>query len=281
MVKKFILFVLLFLVIPLYAYAANADTERSLRDIVPPVSVVKDIIEEKDKVYYNVFYEPNWVWQGARKGRWIETTGTIGYIHKNIQGYFASSQLKRMAQKDYIANFGSYLSFKNSYAHFEGAFGWNVSFMYNNQFLAEYGHKIIKNLYGQLGYTFRNYPNIGNYSNDTHLISPGLLYYFGDSYVTAFYGVSAIEGRGHGQLGTLKGNFALTNFLKLDASVSYGQWLYDIYGFEAAEELGYIVSTGFTLKLCEGVEFRAGYTNGMERPKFFKRGASFNLAIKF
>ncbi|MEW5758239.1 MAG: hypothetical protein AB1755_02020 [Candidatus Omnitrophota bacterium] len=276
MVKKFILSILLFLFMYLYLYAADTDTERRLREIVPPAVVVKDVIEEKDKVYYNVFYEPNRVLQGATKGRWIETTGTIGYGHKNIRGYFSSSQLKRIHQKDYIASMGAYLSFKDSYVHFEGGGGWNLSFIYKSQFLAEYGHKIIKNLYGQLGYTFKGYS-----SGNTHIVLPGLIYYFGDSYISGFYGTSAIEGRGLSFFGSLRGDFALTSFLKFDVGVSYGSRLYDIYGFDASEELGYIINTGFTLKLCEGVNFRAGYTNSMERPKFFKKGANFSLAIKF
>lgn len=253
----------------------SAETETLTRRIAPPIAVTKEE-PAKDQWFVDCYYEPSSVFQGSRKGRWSELTNLFGYIHKNMRGYFLVSQYERFDNRDFTANFGSYLNFKDSYVHMETGFGWQVDYMYKFKALAEYGHKLYKTLYWQLGYEYRGYG-----TDDTHMIYPALLYYFGDSYMSAGYGASCMEGHDTASFGTIKGNFAITNFLDCWGGVSFGERLYDILGLDAHEESGYILFGGTTVKLYKGISCRFGYSYGQEAPKFIKHSLIFDLTVKF
>ncbi len=226
--------------------AEQAETERMLKKITPPLSVLKEeTAGRKDEWYFDSYYEPSLIIQGNRTGRWSELTNTFGYNHKNVNGYFSVSELDRLGNNDYTANFGSYLNFKDSYAHIETGFGWDVDYIYNFIAIAEYGHKLIKDVFWQIGYNYRAY----HISGDTHMVYPSLIYYFGNNYISASYGASWVESRDEANFGTVKGNFAITDFLNLYAGTAFGQRLYDIYGLHAYRETGYILFTGVALKL--------------------------------
>lgn len=132
--------------------AEQGETERLVRRITPPISVIKEDIGKKDRWYFDSYYEPSLIIQGNRTGRWSELTNTFGYIHQNVHGYFNVSELDRLGNNDYTANFGSYLTFKDAYAHIETGFGWDIDYIYDFQAIAEYGHKLIKNIFWQMGY---------------------------------------------------------------------------------------------------------------------------------
>jgi len=256
--------------------AEQAETARAIRAITPPIAVIEEKVAEKDVWYLDTFYESNGVIQGNRTGRWDELDTVFGYIHRNVNGYMSVSQLERFDVKDYTANFGSYLTFKDSYAHIEAGFGWDVDYIYKFQSIAEYGHKLYKTLFWQMGYSYRGYD-----TDDTHLVYPGLIYYFGDSYISAIYGASFMEAHDTANFGTIKGDFAITKILRWSAGVAFGERLYDIYGLDAHEERGYILFTGLSLNLYKGIKIRAGYSYGTEEPKFIKRGVNFDVAVKF
>ena len=265
-------------VVPATIFAAEqTDTERLIRRITPPLSVLKETVEKKDQWYFDSFYEPSLVVEGNRTGHWDELTNTFGYIHKNVHGYFSVSEFDRLGNNDYTANFGSYLTFKDSYAHIETGFGWDVNYIYNFQTIAEYAHKLIKDVYWQIGYNYRAYHTSG----DVHNVYPGLIYYFGDHYISANYGVSWIESRDAAHFGIVKGNFAITDFLRLYGGVAFGERLYDIYGIHAHSETGYIVFTGVTLNVYKGITCRVGCGYGTEKPKFIKRSLDFGATVKF
>lgn len=275
--ESWILIFLLMMACPFRAHAAeNAETERLIRRITPPLAIVEEKIAEKDEWYVDSFYEPSDILQGNRTGHWNEITTTFGYKHRNIQGYMSVSQLERFDDKDYTANFGSYLSFKDAYAHIEAGFGWKVSYIYKFQSIAEYGHKLYDNLFWQIGYSYRGYPGY-----DTHIVYPGLIYYFGDSYMSATYGASFMEAHDTASFGTIKGDFAITKFLRWNCGVAFGERLYDIYNLKARKECGYVLFTGFNYNLYKGINLRVGYSYGTEAPKFIKRSLNFSLAIKF
>ncbi len=255
----------------------EAGTADMIRKIVPPIAVVKEVPEKKDEWYFDSYYEPNLVIQGNRTGRWSELTNTFGYTHKNVQGYFNVQEFDRLGQNDYTANWGSYVTMKDSYAHMELGFGWDVDYIYNFQTIAEYGHKFVKNVYWQMGYNYRAYETSG----DTHNVYPGLIYYFGDSYLSANYGASWIESRDPASFGTARGSFAITDFLQLYAGVAFGQRLYDIYAKRASKEPGYILFIGTNIKFYKSINFRIGYIYGAEKPKFQKHGMQYGLMVKF
>lgn len=256
--------------------AEQADNEQLLRKMTPPLEIVREQVEKKDEMYFDAFYDPSDVIQGSRTGYWDELITTFGYIHRTVHSYVSVSQLERFDNKDYTANIGAYLSLKDSYAHIEAGFGWDVDYIYKFQSIAEYGHKLYKTLFGQIGYIYRAYG-----TDDTHLVCPGLIYYFGDSYLSVNYGVSFMEAHDTAHLGTVKGDFAITDFLHWSCGVAFGERLYDINGFDARAEQGYILFTGCTITLYKGISFRAGYSYGAEKPKFIKRGINFALSARF
>ncbi|MDD5427782.1 MAG: hypothetical protein PHI58_00910 [Candidatus Omnitrophica bacterium] len=262
---------------PQKTFAADqGETERMLRRITPPIAVIKEEIKPKDQWYVDYYYEPSVIIQGNRTGRWSENTTTFGYTHQNVQGYFYVTELDRIGNNDYNANWGSYITLKDAYVHMETGFGWNVNYTYNFQAIAEYGHKLVNNVFWQIGYNYRAY-TVG----DTHNIYPGLIYYFGNSYISANCGTSCIESRDAANFGTVRGSFAITDFLTLYGGVAFGERLYDIYALNAAKEKGYILFIGTSIKLYKGINCRAGYTYGAEEPKFQKHGVHYNVSVKF
>ena len=276
-VKKCVLAVILAAAFFSDVYAAEqAETERLIRRITPPLAIAEMGPEKKDEMYVDSFYEQSGILQGARTGHWNELTNRFGYTHRNIQGYFSISELERFDDRDYTANAGSYISMKDSYVHFEGGFGWRVDYIYQIQTIVEYGHKLYDTMFWQVGYNYRAYD-----PRDTHLVYPGLIYYFGDSYINADWGVSYIESRDTSQFGTVGGNFAITDFLRFSLGVAFGQRLYDIYELDAWREFGYILFTGLNFKVYKGISFRAGYSYSEEKPRFIKRSLNFALAVKF
>ncbi|MFA5146706.1 MAG: YaiO family outer membrane beta-barrel protein [Candidatus Omnitrophota bacterium] len=263
--------------LPICAYPAErAETERLIREITPPLQLVEDRAEKKDEWYVDSFYEPSDIIQGNRTGHWNELDTTFGYVHGNVHGYMSVSQLERFDSKDYTANFGSYFSLRDSYVHIEAGFGWDVDYIYKFQSIAEYGHKLYSSLFWQIGYNYRAYG-----TDDTHMIYPGLIYYFGDSYISADYGASCMEGHDTANFGTVKGDFALTDFLHWYCGIAFGERLYDIYGLEAHDEYGYIMFTGLKFTVYKGIQIKAGYSYGTEKPKFIKRAINFAASVKF
>jgi len=257
--------------------AQDGDTERLIRRITPPIQVIEGKIEKKDHVLVDSFYETSNVVQGARTGHWNEITTLFGYTHRNITSYVSNTQFERFDNKDYTMNIGSYMSFPDSgYAHIETGFGWMVDYLYKFIAIAEYGHRAYKTLYWQLGYSYRGYA-----SDDVHMIYPGLIYYFGDSYLAADFGINITENHDTAYFGTFKGNCAITDFLNLWGAISFGEKLYDIYGFDAHEETGYILSIGLTYKVYKDIKLRFGYSYGEEAPKFIKRSVNFAAQVKF
>jgi len=256
--------------------AEQAETERLIRRITPPLAVLEREPEKKDEMYADSFYEGSDIVQANRTGHWTELTNRFGYIHRNVQGYISVSELERFDSKDYTANFGSYLNFKDSYAHIEAGFGWDVDYIYKFQSIAEYGHRFVDNLFWQIGYTYRGYP-----ASDTHMVYPELIYYFGNSYMSATYGASYMEGHDTAHFGTVRGDFAITDFLHLWSGAAVGERLYDINGLDAAEEFGCILFIGLTAKVYKGINCRAGYSYSMEEPKFIKRSLNFSLSARF
>ena len=278
-IKSYILAaILLFAALPANLFAAEqAETEKLIRRITPPISVLEEKPEKKDEWYFDSYYSPSLVLEGNRTGHWDEQNNTFGYIHKNVQGYFSISEYDRLGNNDYTANFGSYLTFKDSYAHIETGFGWDVDYIYNFQAIAEYGHKLIKDVFWQVGYNYRAY----HLSGDSHNFYPGLIYYFGEHYLSANYGMTWIEGRSMGEFGLLKGSFKITDFLRFYGGTAFGEWLYDIFGLPARTETGYIAFTGVNLNVYKGISCRVGCSYGTEKPKFVKRTLDFGLNVKF
>ncbi len=274
------LFFLFFVSVCSLAHAAEqASVEGLVQRLTPPLAVTAEKEPREDSWYYDVYYEPGDVLQGTKTGHWNELDYTFGYIRKNITGYMLISQQERFDNKDNAAALGTYINIdKDQYVHFEGGLGWGGKmFLYQFQSIGEYGHRIYENLFGQIVYTYRNYRP----GDDTHLVSPGLIYYFGDSYISANYGASYMESHDTASIGVFKGDFAITKFLRWNCGVAVGGRLYDILGTDAKDEQGYILFTGVNINLYKGVSCRFGYIYGTEEPKFIKRSIYYAVSAKF
>lgn len=260
--------------------AATADVEKLVQKLTPPLAITEEKPKVKDVTYFDAYYEPSVVTQGNKCGFWNEFDYTLGLMHKNITGYMFISQQERFDVKNQTANFGSYINLdKDQYVHFEEAIGWGVKeFLYQFQSLTEYGHRIHENMFGQINYTYRSYRGS---VDDTHLIIPSLIYYFGDSYLSASYGANCMESHGPASFGVVKGDFAVTDFLRWNCGAAFGEKLYDIYGLGAHQERGYILFGGVNIRLYKGINCRFGYIYGEEAPKFVKRGVYYAVSAKF
>jgi len=185
------------------------------------------------------------------------------------------SQFSRLGVLDYTANFGSYINIdKNQYVHMEIGYGWDVDYIYKLQTIAEYAHRLYKDLFWQVGYNYRAYSE-----GDTHILYPGFIYYFGDNWMSATFGTDWIEGRDTAYFGTVKGNFIITDRLQLWSGVAFGQRLYDIFGVK--QEDGYILFGGVTVNVYKGINVRVGGSYSQEDPKFIKRSLIFDASVKF
>lgn len=274
--SKIILPLLISLLIffPYLQAAQEVPSERLVERRIPTPAMVEEKPAEEWDV--SVFYERSNVVQGNSYGHWDELTPRISYSRNNILGYVSVSELERFQERDYTANAGTYFTLNKYFIHEEAGFGWDVDFIYKFQNILEVGHKLYKNLFWQMGYNYRAY-----IVNDTHLMYPGLIYYFGNNYVGLDYGLSVINSRGLAQYGVLKSDFALTKFLHWQLGTAIGQRLYDIFGYDTRKEYGYIIFTGANFNINKDISFKVGYSYGMENPKFIKRSLNLSLAAKF
>lgn len=274
-VKIFFVLTLFFTFCP-EIYATQEIPGERLVERELPSPVIPEEKKKKGEWSLSAFFERSDIVQGARFGHWNEWAQRIGYSFDNIQLYTYASQIKRFQERDYTGNFGTYFNFNKYYIHEELGFGTDVDFIYKFQNILEVSHKFTGNLYWQGGYNFRNYK-----VNDTHLFYPGLIYYFGDNYVGLDYGVSIIESRGNAQFGTVRSDFALNKFLHWSLGAAIGERLYDIFELSPGKEYSYIIFSGFNVNLYKSVDFRIGYSYGMEKPRFIKRSLNFGLSCKF
>ncbi|MDO8535713.1 MAG: YaiO family outer membrane beta-barrel protein [Candidatus Omnitrophota bacterium] len=280
MVKRLLALFLVFVMMPTFSCGAEqASVEKLVQRLTPPLAVTAAKEQEKDSWYFDGYFEPADVLQGTKRGHWNELDYNFGYVHKNITGYAWISQQERFDVKNNAASLGAYINMdKDQYTHFECGLGWPTNFLYQLQSIAEYGHRVYENLFGQVGYTYRSYRGSGD---DTHLVTPGLIYYFGDSYLSANYGASYMESHDTASIGVFKGDFAITKFLRWNCGVAFGGRLYDILGKDAKDEQGYILFTGVNINLYKGINCRFGYIYGTEAPKFIKRGVYYAVSAKF
>ncbi len=108
--------ILILAIFPHQVFATDEGaTERMIRQITPPIAVIKEEVKPKDQWYFDYYYEPSVIIQGSRTGRWSENTTTFGYIHKNVQGYFLVTEMDRLGDNDYNANWGTYITLKDAY----------------------------------------------------------------------------------------------------------------------------------------------------------------------
>ena len=266
---------LIFLSIP-EIYGAGETERYNLAQKTFLPKPISESPKEKNEFLIDSYYSISDVVEGSRRGHWSEFTNLAMVSQERFKIYASISEYDRLDLRDHSANLGLYLPRGDSLLRVESGFGWDVHYLYRYQNVIEYSHKISDGLYAQANYTYRHYA-----INDSHLVSPGLIYYFGDSYIMANYGASIIESRGVGHSGTVRGDFALTDRLHWVAGVTVGEWLYDIAGLDPGKEGGYSLLTGVKVDVYKGLNLRAGFSYDTEKPKFIKRNLDLELSFKF
>jgi YaiO family outer membrane protein len=238
--------------------------------------------EYKEKIYIHSFYEYNFVKQrGKGHGEWQVLTSRIAYLNNGVQQpYVDVNYYKRFADEELTLEAGSYFKFQDGYIHPYGGFGRmdneGPPFMYNWKGGLEVEHKLFDTVYLNVEGTYLN-----KLPDDVYVLTPGLVYYFGDHYISADYGLTLIVTRGWGQFGTVRGNFVITKHITFFGGGAVGEWLYDIFGLPPQKEKGYLFFTGLNVNVTDNIMLRVSVSWAHEDPQFEKTGINSGLAIKF
>lgn len=251
--------------------AEKAEVERGLKE--KPLSILA-----KKELFLSSYYEYGWVKLKPRKGQWRLFTNTIGYSFENgLVPYLEVDSWDRFHDKDQMISLGAYLKFEDSsYLRSEIGFGDDITYLPTFRTVQEYEHRMAKNLFWQFGYKHLNYSD-----NDVDIVYPGLIYYFDDHYLSAFYNASFTQSRGTAHWGTVKGNFTLSERVSLWLGTAVGERLYDIELLKASKEYGYIIFSGADFKIYKGLAFRLGFSYSREKPSFIKRSIDYGMSLKF
>ncbi len=260
-----------FYFVPTILIAGQLDTERRIKDWGSFYS------PDTKHVIIDSSYEYSWVRLGPRKTFWKLLTSRLMYFVKGHLPYVEFNHFDRDRRDDYTINFGSYFNFENSSFHFESGFGMNVDYIYRFQLTSDYTHRIYESLFGKIGGRYLEYE-----SGDAFIASPGIVYYFGDHYLTADYNMVATEARRVAHSGLLRLNYAfIPNRLYAYSGGGIGQRLYDVYSLDSSKQGGFIVFSGLELRLLRDVKGRIGYSHSEERPNFIKKSLDFSMSLKF
>jgi len=254
-----------------FAAQERAEVQTKLRE--EPVRYI-----ENNQLFFSSYYEYSAVKQDGRKGQWRLFTNTFGYSFANgFTPYFEADSWERFHNSGQLFNLGAYLKFKDfSYLHSEIGFGNDITYLPRFRFLQEYEHKLSGNLSWQAGFKYLHYP-----ANDVYIGYPGLIYYFGDNYLSAFYNLSFTESRGAAQSALFKGNIALNKYIDVWFGAALGQRLYDIDLLKASQQYGYIIYSGVDFKVYKDLRLRLGFSYGREKPAFIVRSIDYGISVKF
>ncbi len=232
---------------------------------------------QTESIQFNTYGEYNWVKIGSRKGAWKYLTNRLSYLRDNIPlMYFDFEINERMKETDSALKAGSYIKFTDGYFHLETGFGMDVDYLYKFMLQAEAEHRLIKTLFLNVNSRYMHYD-----AGDVYLLSPGLVYYFGNNYLNVNYGISFTDGRGSAHNGSFKGTFYITKNLRCWAGVSLGERLFDIIPIKSVKQYGYDMFAGLDIVLTDSGYIGCGFTYSKEDPFFIKRGIVFRGGIKF
>lgn len=256
----------------------HSETERFLRrKVAPPVSTLDEKIIPKDEWSIEGYTEPSSIRVGSQTGNWTETIEKFTYTHNNIRAYMWLTQVDLLQKNGSIFNIGAYYNFKNSYVHHELGFSWDDdNLIYKFQNLCTLGVRMYKDLFWQVGYVYRDIS-----IHDGHIVYPGLVYRFGENMLNITYAASYLEGRDTANQGLVRGEFAITDFMKLSGGIALGERLFDAAGLDARFEKGYIIFGTVDTAIYKRLHIKVGYSYGRENPKFLKHGMNFALSMSF
>ena len=280
--KKKLIFIICVLSISLSAAAQDADFRQD--DIFDDKEAEGPLVADKyadtkvspgDKVYGHYYHEESTVKIGARNGIWQLDIFRVALLHNNLQvPYFEATIERRFSEIDYNFDFGSYFKLEDGYCRLQAGFGHDITFGSKFRLVGEIEQKLIKNLYININAHYDK-----KVTGDAYIISPGLIYYFGNHYIFLDYGLSIIEARGPASFAVIKANIQVMDHMSVIGGYSFGQRVYDIYGLKkASAEQGFILFAGVEFKMNDTIAVRVGGSYSEEEPAFIKR--SFDVLVK-
>jgi len=226
----------------------------------------------------SLYDETGQVTIGERNGLWRTVTGDLSItINKRWTPYLEAIAYNRFGEQDYTWAAGAYGKLSaQDYIQLETGLGTNRDFVYKWQARGEYQRKLARNIFGALGYRYLDYG-----ISRVNIIYPGLIYYFGDDYASAYYNVAHTSERGTAGSVTLKSSFIIRRLVHAWLGASYGERLYDIYELPSADQKGYIIFYGLDFNLTKLLNVRLGSSYGREKPDFVIRSLDAGLAVRF
>jgi YaiO family outer membrane protein len=241
--------------------------------------------EGKEKVYVHSYLEYGWVKQGSRKGNWQTWQTRLAYLEDNIPAIYADiTKHRRMGVDDYTIDIGSYKKVNKGYIHGGvgyGGPGGDQDFIYRFKAFLEVEQQIVGNLNLNLDAKYMHYPKTEDTTGDVFLLSPGLVYYFGNHYISADYGISLNTERGSASFGIVKSYFVINKYIGIYSGIAFGQRLYDIFPVAAAKQSGYILYSGIDVGGYKHIKLRIGGSYSQEGKRFIKRSIDCGGVIRF
>ena len=253
-----------------------------LEDIKPaePKPLVGEPEKPKEKhVYFESGYEHSWVKIRGLSTDWVLVRNRVAYLHKGLQlPYFESDIYRRYGDVDSTFNFGGYYKVKEGvYTNLEVGFGVDADFAYKFKSQAGVEFKIDGPLFGTAEYKFLNYD-----AGYVHMVSPGAIFYFGNSYLMGKYQLAFTEGRGTAQSGIIRLNSDWNKYFSTFLGTAIGSRLYDTADLEdSVDQKAFTVFAGLIFNITKDCSARISYAYGEEEPEFIINTLDAQISIKF
>jgi YaiO family outer membrane protein len=232
---------------------------------------------EVGRTYVTPSYEYSSIHLGQNQTDWHSADVQIVHPFNSATPYVDVAYYDRNYAGDFALTAGSYFKPGADILQVEVGAGLNPDFIYQFQSTVEYQYLLCKNLYGKVRARYMQYASAG----DVWMGSPaGLIYYFGDHYVTADYDISSIAGRGTAQWGSVKADFTVNPRWGFYTGAAAGERLFDMSELPASLENGYILFAGCRFRMLQNTQLTVGCSYSEEQPNFIKRSIDASVSVK-
>ena len=208
---------------------------------------------------------------------WYASDVQISHVFTNATPYLDLAYYQRDGVGDYALTAGSYFKLGSDLLQVEAGAGLNIDFIYEFQSTVEYQYLLFHNFYWKMRARYMHYDAAG----DVWVMSPaGMVYYFGDNYLTADYDFSSTAGRGTAQWGSIKADFTVSPRWGFYTGAAAGERLFDMSELPASMENGFILFAGCRFRFLNRAQLSTGVSYSQEQPTFIQRSIDAALSIK-
>lgn len=226
----------------------------------------------------SIYNETGRVTIGESNGLWRTITTDLSVtINQRWTPYFEATASNRFQEQDYTWALGTYGKISEAdYIQLETGFGTNRDYVYKWQASGEYNRKLAGNIFGVIGYRYRD-----NETSKVNSIYPGVIYYFGDNYASAYFNLAHTSNRGTARSVSLKSSVLIYRLFHIWLGASSGERVYDIHALPASDQEGYVIFYGVDFYVTKVLNIRLGSSYGREKPDFVIRSLDAGLAVRF